>query len=487
MSSPGGIGLTAPAHVLRDALLAKRFSASELTEASLARIAACNPALNAVIVLDEAGARANAAESDRRIATGNPRPLEGLPITIKDAFDVAGMISSAGLPAYKERVPVEDAAAVARLRAAGVVILGKTNVPVFSGDFQSYNPHFGTTNNPWDVTRSPGGSSGGAAVVVATGIAAFELGSDLGSSIRWPAHACGVFGLKTSWGLVSTWGAIPPPPERRLTRNADLMVAGPITRCAADLAMVLDVIAGPRNTALAHAPMKPARKTSPEGLRVGVWCEDPFAKADSSVMEGVMQAARMLEAGGAVIDVTARPGFRFEEAFEAYALLNHAVVAYGLPPKIRLKLQAMAAQFAPGDMSHRALQARGARMTPGLFQQVQQRLMNLKRQWARFFVNYDVVLCPPAPVLAIPHDHSPDIHARVLDVDGEKRPYLDFLVWGSLATGADLPAACAPVGFSSEGLPRGVQIIAAAGEDMMAIAVAGMIERACGGYVPPQQ
>lgn len=481
MASP--IDLTASATALREALLACRFSASELLEATFARIDALNPALNAIVTQDREAARAMAAESDKRLANGTSRPLEGLPITIKDAFDVAGLPSSGGLPAYKERVPSEDAAAVARLRAAGVVIIGKSMVPVFSGDFQSYNPAHGVTNNPWNPKLSPGGSSGAAAVAVATGMSAFELGSDLGGSMRWPAHATGVFGLKTSWGLVSTWGLIPPPPERRPPRNPDLLVAGPITRAAEDLALILSVLAGPRDAAQPATPLRPPRRSDAQGLRVALWAEDAFAPTDSEVSAAVHEAARRLAAQGAIIDDTARPAIRFAEAFEIYALLNHAVVAYGLPPKVRARIQAPARGYSPNDLSHQALQARGASMTPSQYHQVSQRRAALKRQWARFFESYDVVLCPPAPVAAIPHDHSPDIHARRLDVNGDKRPYLDFLLWASLATGADLPALSTPVLRSQAGLPLGVQIIAPMGEDLLAVAVGGLITES-GGFSP---
>ncbi|HEY8564035.1 MAG TPA: amidase [Beijerinckiaceae bacterium] len=473
-----------PAHALRDRLARRELSATELLDATLARIEAANLAINAVVAMDVEGARTAAAEADRRFAAGEARPLEGLAVTIKDSFDTVGLPSTAGAPAYKDRRPETDATAVARLKAAGAIVLGKSNVPIFTGDFQSYNQVFGITNNPHDPARSPGGSSGGAAAAVAAGMTGFELGSDLGGSVRWPSHACGVFGLKPTWNLVSTWGHVPPPPERRLARNADLVVAGPIARSAADLDLLLPVLAGPRDLAV-RVPLKEPRRLEPKGLRVAVWLNEPFAPVQRAVSESVREAARRLAAAGAEVDETARPGFRFEEAFEVFALFNHAIVAYGLPPKVRDKLQRMAGSFAPGDLSHRALQARGARMTPALYQQTKARQGVLKRRWARFFESYDVLLCPPAPVVAIPHDHGPDLHARVLDIDGSPRPYLDFLCWASLATGADLPAVSAPVMRTSEGLPTGVQIIAAEGEDRTAIAVAAMLEAMGGRFVPP--
>lgn len=476
--------LTLPAHALRDQLRGGKLSAVELLGATLARNDALNPALNAVVAVDREGARAAAIESDRRLAAGEARALEGLAVTVKDGFDVAGLTSTAGVRAYRDRVPDADAAVVARLRRAGAVILGKSNVPTFVSDFQTANPIYGVTNNPWDLARSPGGSSGGAAAAVATGMSAFETASDLGGSIRWPAHACGLFGLKTSWGLVSTWGHVPPPPEKRTARNVDLMVAGPLARSAADLDLVLAVMAGPRDPSVA-ATLTPSRRADPAGLRVALWLDEPFAPVQREVAEAVRRAARLLADAGAVVEERARPAIRFEEAFEVFALLNHFVVAYGLPPKIRANLQAAAASFAPGDLSHRALQARGARMTPGLYHQTSLRKQRLARQWARFFQSTDVVLCPPAPVVAIPHDPSPDIHARTLDVDGAPLPYLDFLHWGSLATAADLPAAVAPVMRTAAGLPAGVQIIAASGEDRTAVAVAAMLERLGCAYTSP--
>ncbi len=465
-----------------------KLSATELMGLTLRRIEALNPALNAIVHLDAEAARRDALLADARLKRSEARVLEGLPVTIKDAFDVAGMPSTGGSPSLKERVPTVDAVAVQRLRDAGAIIIGKTNVPVFSGDFQTYNPMHGVTSNPWNTDYSPGGSSGGAAVAVATGMSSFEIGSDQGSSVRWPCATNGIHGLKTSWGLVSNWGIIPPPPEKRTERNTELVVIGPMTRHAADLDLLLPILSGPRNTAVAGLTLPPPRKTEPKGLRVAVWLDETIAPVDRSVSDGVRHAAKLLADQGAIIDERARPAFRFEEAYEIFALLNHWLVGYGLPPRIRDKIAGLSGQFAPGDLTHRALQARGMRMTPGFYQEVDSRRKRMIRQWASFFSRWDVILCPPAPVSALRHDHEPNIMIRTLDVNGGKRPYLDFLHWAALAAGGNLPATVAPTGFTQDGMPMGVQIIGPMMEDRTPVAVSAMLEAMQGGFrAPPME
>jgi amidase len=462
-----------------------QMSASELMVLTLKRIDACNPALNAVVHCDAEAAQTGALLADARFKRAEARPLEGLPITIKDAFDVAGMPSTGGSPSLKERVPTVDAVAVQRLRDAGAIIIGKTNVPVFSGDFQTYNPMHGVTNNPWNTDCSPGGSSGGAAVAVATGMSSFEIGSDQGSSVRWPCATNGIHGLKTSWGLVSNWGIIPPPPEKRTERNTELVVIGPMARHSADLDLLLPILSGPRNTAVAGPVLPVPRHTDPRGLRVALWLDEASAPVDRSVSDGVCHAAKLLADQGAIIDERARPAFRFEEAWEIFALLNHWLVGYGLPPRIRDKISGQSGQYAPGDLSHRSLQARGMRMTPGFYQEVDARRKRMIRQWAGFFTRFDVILCPPAPVSALRHDHEPNIMVRTLDVNGETVPYLNFLHWAALAAGGNLPATVAPAGFTPDGMPRGVQIIGPMMEDRTPLAVSGMLEGLQGGFRAP--
>lgn len=470
---------------LRAALLRREFSARDLLSATLAAIQRLNPALNTVVQMDAAAAWRAATDSDSRLARGEVRPLEGLPVTIKDCFEVAGLVTSVGAPALQNYIPREDASAVARLRRAGAIILGKTNVPLLTGDFQTYNSLYGTTNNPWNLGFSPGGSSGGAAAAIATGMSALEIGSDLAGSIRWPAHCCGIFGLKTTWNIIATYGHIPPLPDMRLERNPELLVVGQLARSAADLALGLDVLAGPRDPSIPGSPLAPPRKASPKGLRVALWLDELLAPADATVADAVGKAALMLEKAGAVVEPTARPAFSFEEAWEVSAVLVHALIGLGLPEKIRERLANREHDFLTGDLSHRALQARGMRLDTQDFIGIEERRRRLQGEWARFFECFDVVLCPPAPTGAIRHNQTPDPHARVIEVNGRQRPYFDLMPWTCLATGAGLPAAVAPVLLAEDGLPRGVQIIAATHEDRTAIACAAMLEALGSGFKAP--
>jgi amidase len=468
--------LTLPATEQLALLDRRALSARELLEAALARVDAENPMLNAVVAQDRAKARAAADASDMRRARGGALPLDGLPITIKDAFDVSELVSTAGAPAYRDRVPEKDAPVVARLRAAGAVIYGKSNVPTFSGDFQSDNPIYGRTLHPLDRSRSPGGSSGGAAVATFTGMSAFEVGSDLGGSIRWPAHCCGLFGHKPSWGLVSTRGHVPPAPGTAI--DADLVVAGPLARAARDLEPLLRIMAGPADPTSPARELRPPRVRTPRGLRLAFWTEDSFSPVAAEVGAAVEAAARRLAAAGAVVDERARPAFSFAESFEVFALLQHAMIAAGLPKKIRDRLAEEAVRYAPDDRSHRALQARAARLDAATWARLQERRGALRRAWADFFDDCDAILMPPAPVPAIPHDPAPDPHARHIVVDGRERPYFDLMHWAAHATVARLPATVAPVGLTRDGLPVGVQIIGSDGDDLTTIAVAGMLSNA---------
>ncbi|MBV1707858.1 MAG: amidase [Hyphomicrobiales bacterium] len=451
-------------------------SATSLFEAELARIDALNPGINALIEIDREAGYRQAAASDARLAAGTARPLEGLPVSIKDCFDVAGLGNRAGASLFASYRPAEDAVAVARLRAAGAVIFAKSNVPAFAGDFQTYNKLFGTTNAPFDPARSPGGSSGGAAAAIASAMSALELGSDIGGSIRWPAHCCGIYGLKPTWDLVPTFGHVPPAPGLRLRQAADMVVAGPLARSARDLDLALKIIASPLN-AEGPAFLPPPRCEEPQGLRLALWADDPFAPVDATVRAGVAGAAGLLMRAGAQVDDQARPASDFAELYEAYALLLHAITAAGLPEAARQRLITAAAQYGPHDRSHAALQARGARLNADDYALVQSRRQAARAAFASFFERFDALLVPPAPTRAIPHDHSADVMARLITVNGATRPYFDVTHWAAFATFCGLPACVAPLPVPADGMPTGVQIICAAGQDRQAIAIAGMLGR----------
>jgi amidase len=463
---------------LRSALLSQAISARELVAAAIATIERLNPALSAVVVTDFTAAMRAAEESDRRLAAGTARPLEGLPLTIKDSFAIAGLPTASGVPALRDYRPAEDATAVARLRDAGAIFLGKTNVPLLTADLQTSNAVYGETCNPWNIAYSPGGSSGGAAAAVATGMAALELGSDLAGSIRWPAHCCGIFGLRTTSGIISTLGHIPPLPTQVGAKLDEIAVAGPLARSATDLSLALDVLTTPGDTIAARA-------AEPSELRIAVWLDEPFSPVDSTVAEAVRRAAFLLEGAGAKIERHARPAFSFAECWEVFALLCHRVIGSAMPVEMRNRIAASARNYTPDDRSHRALQAHALALPPDEQARLAARRLRLCEAWLQFFRRFDVVLCPPASVGPIPHDRNPDPFARQIRVGGEARPYFDLMHWAALASAAGLPAVVAPIMIGGDGLPRGVQIIAAAGEDRTAVAVAAMLEQLGPGFQPP--
>src|SRR5215475_5331242 len=292
---------------LAAAVRGKEVSSAELLECYLDRIEELNPALGAVVTLDAEGARREAAEADGRLARGaEVGPLHGLPVTVKDCLETAGMRTTCGAPELAGYVPEKDAEAVGRLRRAGAIIVGKTNLPVWASDCQSYNELFGTTNNPWDATRTPGGSSGGAAAAVAAGLSALELGSDLGGSLRIPAAWCGVYTLKPSFGIIPVDGHIPPPPG--MPAEVDIGVLGPLARSAADLDLCLAVLAGPDPVEATawrlELPAAPARDVGE--WRVAVWPEEPGWPVDRPVAERLGAAAAALAAAGMRVE-EARP------------------------------------------------------------------------------------------------------------------------------------------------------------------------------------
>ena len=469
------------------AIRRRELGSRELLEHHLARVERLNPRINAVVTLDVERARRRADAADRALARGEALgPLHGLPMTIKDVMETAGRRTTSGADIYADHVPAADAAAVARLVGAGAVVFGKTNTPTLAMDCQTYNTLFGTTNNPWDTGRAPGGSSGGAAAALAAGLTPLELGTDIGGSIRNPAHYCGVYGHKPTFGIVPMQGYIPPPPGT--LSDTDLNVVGPLARSAEDLALALDVLAGPTDDrAVAwRLALPPPRRTQLREYRVAAWLDDPECPTDGEVRARLEAAVDALAAAGARVDGRARPGFGLREAYRDYYQLLCLATCGTLGAEAFVSLISFA-DGLPEDADH--LMARFSRA--GTQRHRHWIALNEAREryrtlWADFFRKHDVLLCPVTPVAAIPHDQNPNWVARTIQVNGETRSYEDQIVWAGIVGMAYLPATVAPVGRTPSGLPVGLQIVGPYLEDRTPIDLARRLADIIGGYeIPP--
>ena len=471
---------------LVEALASRQVSSRELVDAAFARIEALDPKINAVVVRDFDRARTAADAADAALERGERQPLLGLPMTVKEQFNIAGLPTTWGFPKFKDWRPDADALAVQRLKAAGTIILGKTNVPLNLGDWQSYNEIYGATNNPWDLTRSPGGSSGGGAAALAAGFVPLEFGSDIGGSLRAPAHFCGVFSHKPSLDLVPQRGALPPQTPAIPVRG-DLAVIGPMARSAADLALELAVVAGPDELMEGigyKVALPPPRHDKLADFRVLVIDEHPLCPTASSIRTALDGLAKRLGKAGCTI-LRASPNLPdLALTSRVYRELLSAFFSADLPPDARERIEAAAKALSPDEQSLAASGLRGATIShPEWIRQSRIR-GGLRGRWQALFQEVDVVLCPPMPTTAFPHDHSPGF-ARKLDVDGAKIPYFDQSVWAGLPTLNGLPATTIPIGHDDGGLPIGVQIIGGFLDDRTTIAFAGFVEREFGGFTPP--
>ncbi|HXZ86041.1 MAG TPA: amidase, partial [Myxococcota bacterium] len=438
----------------------RELSSRELLELLLARVAKHGKALNAVVTLDEERARADAAAADEELARGRVRgPLHGLPMTIKDTFETAGLRTTAGAPDLAQHVPERDADAVARLRRAGAVIFGKTNVPFMAGDWQSWNEIFGTTNNPWNPARVPGGSSGGAAAAVATGETPLELGSDIGGSIRVPSHWSGVFGHKPSWGIVPQRGHIPPLPG--MLAQPDLNVCGPLARSVEDLSLALDVLAGPVELDAAgwRLELPPPRRTRLSDYRVAACFHDDAYPVDASVRSRLEAAVEELRRAGAKLQVLPKLPFDLRAARRAYETLLFPLMGASFPPAALDALRELAAKAPADDGSPMVAQARDMTASHGEWLRANEERERLRALMHAQFREFDVLLLPVNQLPAIPHMHEPPMPLRTLSVNGKTIPYIDLLSWICLATMCKLPATVAPVGRTPDGLPVGIQIV----------------------------
>ncbi|MDJ0836098.1 MAG: amidase [Acidobacteriota bacterium] len=473
------------AGVLAQALQKRELSCEEALDLHLDRVRRLDGKLNAVPAIDEESARKRAREADTALAAGESwGPLHGVPMTIKDSFEVTGMPTTSGAPKLKNHVSKTNADAVQRLMDAGAVVFGKTNLPLFAGDYQSYNEVYGTTNNPWDLSRSPGGSSGGSAAALAAGMTPLELGSDIGGSIRNPAHYCGVYGHKSSYGIVPMNGHIPGPPG--CLTHGDLAVAGPLARDADDLELAMDILSGPRarESRAWSFQLPPARVERLKNFRVAVWLDDPLQPVETAIVDVLQGVVDQLGKAGARVDDRARPIQKPAAARALYLQLLYANMANGFPEPVLEYYDDLAEDIEEDDRSLTAQMARGISLRFRNYMSRNEKRARLRTEWDRFFQDFDVLICPVMPTTAMKHNHA-KMEERRITVNGKEMLYQDQIFWAGLATLAHLPATSVPCGVDPSGLPVGLQAVGPFLEDRTTIQFARALTPLTGGFQKP--
>jgi amidase len=461
----------------------KQVSSFELTQYYIERIEQFDRVLNAVVVRDFERALEAAKLSDESLARGNRLgSLHGIPMTIKEAFDVSGLPTTWGAPEQRDNLALNDATVVEHLKAAGAHFMGKTNVPLRLADWQSYNDIYGTTNNPWDTERSPGGSSGGSAAALAAGLTGLEFGSDVGGSIRNPSHFCGVYGHKPTYGIVPTFGHNP----LGVVSAPDLNVVGPMGRSAEDLELALDVVAGPdrfRSSAWRLVLPQPKARTLRD-LRVVIWPKEDFVPTSAEISDRVQAVGEALARAGAVVSDLARPEISPRESHNTYLSLLGSAGLVNLPDEYYSVTQGWAAELDASDESPLAVLTRARVLDHRTWSDHDEARTNYRLRWRAFFNDWDVVICPISATAAFEHDHRPKLE-RVLTVDTVETSHYEHYFWVGLATVAYLPSTAFPSGLSSNGLPIGLQIIGPEYGDRTTIEVARLIAQELGGFQAP--
>ncbi|AOY87182.1 amidase [Marinobacter salinus] len=481
-----------PAYQLLADLKAGKISSETVTRAFLERIREYNADINAVITLDENKALEQAIAADKKLASGEtPGALHGLPLTLKDTWEVAGMTTTAGAPPLRHHIPRVHADVVQRLTDAGAIILGKTNVPIYATDLQSYNKLFGITNNPYNEDYTPGGSSGGAAAALASGMTPLEVGSDLAGSIRTPAHFCGVFGHKPTRSLVSFRGHIPGPPGTQ--SRPDLVEGGPMARNSKDLELLLGVIAGPRpaDARSWSLTMEPSTLETLDQARVGLWLDDPLCPIDAELTTGYQNLAAKLGDKGALVTEARHGLLNMEHILPAYFNLLGSLLSTSLKPAQRRQMRWIARlekwlRFFGPVTPFIGEYGRGVNQTVYQWAAWNEVREKMRVEIEELFGGLDVLLTPVSPTTAIKHDHSQPVFKRRIIVAGQPRAYMDQFCWIALATLLGLPATSVPVGRTKAGLPYNIQVIGASGKDLTTIRFAQLLEDSgLAGFEPP--
>jgi amidase len=443
---------------LAAAIRAGHVSATEVLEAHLAQINTHNPTLNAIVTMDAERAHERARQADEALARGELwGPLHGVPFTLKDAHATAGMRTTTGFPPLADYVPHEDSTVTARLKTAGGILLGKTNVPVMLADYQSNNPIFGRTNNPWNIERTPGGSSGGAAAALAAGMTPFEIGTDLSASIRIPAHFCGVFGLKPTEQRVPLTGLLPGLPTPRSVRIMSCI--GPMARTVEDLALLYSIIAGPdgRDTEVQPVPVDEVPKLELKKLRIAFAPTFPGFPVAAEIRDAVEELAQQLRPLSAVVEEAALPQVDFNQELASAGALIGMITGAFQPEE----------QERPITLAHylEALHRRDQSIIA----------------WEQFFEKWDVLLCPPSMVTAFPHCET----GTPLHVDGQQVVYWMVSAHGTLFNYTGHPAVVLPYKLDRDGLPIGVQMVGKRWDESRLLAMARALSEVTDAFQRP--
>lgn len=466
------------------ALRDRRISSVELLDLHLRRIEQYNPMLNAIVTLDVDEARSGAREADEERGRGEERPLLGLPLTVKDAIDVRGLPTTAGLRRRRDTRATADSALVARLRRAGGVVMGKTNLPPYAADWQTDNRLFGRTNNPWSLDRTPGGSTGGGAAAIAAGLSPLEFGSDIGGSIRLPAAFCGIYGHRPSETALPRSGHFPGSPLPNPA--AVLQVLGPLARDAGDLALAVDITAGPEvgEDVAWSLTLPPSRHERLADFRVAVLPWTDWLPVSGSVGAALEALPPLLRGLGAAVEWTQPEGFDDLRAnHRLYESLLATIFSFNAGRTKEARDADARALLGSGDDFE---VARGLGLTADADQFLawHRQREEVRASFRDFFRRWDVLLAPITLTPALSHDDRPESE-RAVDVDGRTVPYRWQSIYPGLATLPGQPATTFPAGRTGSQLPVGLQAIGPYLEDLTAIRFAQLLADEIGGYDAP--
>jgi len=471
------------ASVLAAKLRAREIGCGELLDYFIARGDTHGSAVNAIVVRDLDRARQRAAAADQALAKGETwGPLHGLPMTIKESFHLSGTPTTFGFPQFRNNLATSNAVVVDRLLQAGAVIFGKTNVPPGLMDGQSWNEVYGRTNNPWDLSRTPGGSSGGSAAALAAGLTGLDLGSDIASSIRNPAHFCGVFGHKPTFGLCPQRGHM----LTQQLQSTDIGVVGPLARSARDLELALSIIAGPDEgfpgPAVIAVPQ--SRRQSLREFRVALVLDDPFAEVDCSVQTCLDELGKFLEKQGVSVDRRSRPGFDSERLYMLYMMLLRAATSSAASDEEFREAATQARSVTSDTRDAGKANAYGLALSHRDWLRLEEERQQIRLHWHQFFERFDLLICPPLASAAFPHS-AVHPQQRTLSVNGKQVRFENQLLWAGYGGVAYLPATVVPIGQTAEGLPVGAQIIGPYAEDSTCLHFARLLEEQYRAFVPP--